>query len=598
MKFEKKIFADTSALPLEEQQIYKKLFPIFKSRVEERSGAEVYEGKASCCGVTVAFALDADMADESYDISDAADTIVIKGKNFNSLMFGLGQLLHKSRYSEEGMQLTEWRGYSRPDCSIRCMYFAIHFYNWYHTTTPEALARYFEDLMLWGYNGACGIFGRLNLNGWDDPNAEKSFALVEKLFSTAKELNLETTTIFANTDFKNRNTAVAADMSGIFCKTGQTVCPSTEEGYQYLYGIFEKIVARLSKIGIDNYIFFPYDEGGCSCEKCKPWGGNGYYRMSKRLFKDIKKYTPNAKAILATWHFNKGINDPRDFEFLDRAIREDKAKGDDWVDYVMLETREGMPPFVKEHGVPGGCEAVDFPEITMQKLEPWGAYGAVCNPIELKRIWNEIGGIMHGGFPYSEGKFDDLNKVIFAGFFWDKKRTAEENFKDYCGYEFREDIFEDLWDMCVLMEKNQFLTHWTSCKPAVMEDAVKARELAVKMDDALPESVKTRWQWRIFYIRALLDYERYAGAAAYDWSGLKTLTIYNRFAFWRQYMLGSRLAQRLQRELIDIYEMPMPYIPKDHFGHQLVRPNYAGITENIESRWETEDKKIKLIFNK
>jgi len=584
MKLYNSIYADVSALPVAAEPIYAKIFSIFKSRVEERSGASVSDKSGS---FTVRFDLDAAMADEAFDISDTDNGIVIKGKNFNSLVFGLGQLLHKSRYDEKGMYITDWRGYLAPECSFRTIYFAIHFYNWYLTTSPEALARYFEDLMLWGYNGACGIFAKLNLDNWEDPNVERTFALLEKLFSTAKELNLETTLILENTDFRKRNVKVAADLTHIWSKTGQPSCPSCEGGYEYILENNAKIVERMAKTGIDNYLFFPYDEGGCSCEKCAPWGGNGYYRYTKRMFNDLKKYTPNAKAILATWHFGKPLNDPRDFEWLDRAIREDKAKGDDWVSYLMLETREGMPAYIKEHGVPGGCKAIDFPELTMMKLEPWGGYGAVCAPVELKRIWDIFKDMMYGGIPYSEGKYDDLNKAVVSGFFWEKNREVMENFRDYCGYEFKEEIADDLYEMSVLLEKNQFRTHFTSKQPADMDEIVRARELAVKMDDSLPENVKTRWQWRIFYIRALLDYERYAGAAEKGWN-ISDLTISNRFLYWRRFMLGSRLAQKLMRELIDIYEMPVNFTTQTHFGHTLVRPLYVPIVENFESYWAEE----------
>jgi len=192
MKKTKLIFVDTSLLPVAAEDIYGKIFPIFKTRVEERSGASVKEGTGANGAVTVRYKLSPEMADESYEISDSDGAVVISGKNFNSLIFGTGQLLHKSRYDEEGMMVADWRGYSAPTSPFRIIYFAIHFYNWYHTTSPEELNRYFEDLMLWGYNGVCGIFAKINLTGWDDPNVEKSYELVEKLFRAAKALNMLT----------------------------------------------------------------------------------------------------------------------------------------------------------------------------------------------------------------------------------------------------------------------------------------------------------------------------------------------------------------------------------------------------------------------
>ena len=42
-----------------------------------------------------------------------------------------------------------------------------------------------------------------------------------------------------------------------------------------------QLFERLSDVGLDIVTFWPYDEGGCACEKCKPWGSNGY--LSSRV---------------------------------------------------------------------------------------------------------------------------------------------------------------------------------------------------------------------------------------------------------------------------------------------------------------------------
>jgi len=186
MKFVKSIMLDISSLPVEQEEKYAKLYPIFKTRIEERSGASVSDTDGE---ITVRFTSDEAMAEEAFDISDIDGGIEIKGKNFNSLMFGAGQLLHKSRYDEKGVALTDWRGYSAPDCSFRVIYFAVHFFNWYQNTSSENLNRYFEDLMLWGYNGVCAIASSINAEGPEDPVFINSAELVKKLFSSAKAIN-------------------------------------------------------------------------------------------------------------------------------------------------------------------------------------------------------------------------------------------------------------------------------------------------------------------------------------------------------------------------------------------------------------------------
>jgi len=327
---------------------------------------------------------------------------------------------------------------------------------------------------------------------------------------------------------------------------------------------------------LDYLLVFPYDAGGCTCEMCKPWGGNGYYRFAKKLCHDLKKTLfPNIGVILANWHFGMGNNDKRDYPWLDRAVREDRYLGCDWVDYMMLYTRDGLPDWVKENGVPGGCRGIDFPEITMRRLDPWGGYGAVCTPDTIEKIWATVSPVVDGGMPYSEGNFDDLNKALIAGLLWEKNRSVKEIFTDYCGYEFREEIADDLFKASNLMDKNQIKTHHTAKIPADMEEVTWVRETVVKLNDSLPESIRNSWRWRIFYIRGILDYERYAAAAKEGWTfeGLMGAT---RIGYWSRFMQDSKLAQKLLHELLEMYEMPKVYDPAVHLDHSYVRPLYTG----------------------
>ena len=569
------LFVDMTQLPLDTQPIYNKLFSILKTRVEERSGATVMPGSG---GFTLTFRLDPAMAEEAFEICDTANGVQISGCNFNALMFGMGQFLHKSTYTEHGMTVTHWRGYSAPECPVRFLYYAIHFYNWYQNTSPEDLERYCEDMMLWGYNGFCGLFGRISYDGWDDPRMDKAVALQKRLFRVAKGLNMKTAHLLQFIDFKTKRPEFEADTSGIFGKNGNPICPEKPGAYEYLREILCKEVQLLQEFDLDYLLYFPYDEGGCSCEKCAPWGGNGYYKLTKKIHKDIQARFPSLKAevILATWHFNLGNNDPRDFEWLDKAIWEDKNKGEDWVSYITLETRRGKPEFIAKHGVPGGVKGIDFPEITMHRLDPWGAFGA--NPLvtEVERIFGDVADVVHGGMTYTEGRFDDLNKAILAGIMWDKSRSSRENFDDYVGYEFRAAIADDLWEACRLIEENQLQTHHSVMLPADMDKVQRVLELGKKMDAQLPDHVKTGWRWRILYIRTVLDHARYTAAAANGWKLAEGLTLWrDRFDYWGKGMIGNQEAQTLLKELLEIYEMPMEYDAENQVLHFMLRPCHA-----------------------
>ena len=87
MKLQKKIFADLSELPIEKEEKYLKLFHIFKTRAEERSGVSVSDKDGD---FTVRFSLDGSMAEEAFDISDIENGLLIKGGSFTVAAFLAG----------------------------------------------------------------------------------------------------------------------------------------------------------------------------------------------------------------------------------------------------------------------------------------------------------------------------------------------------------------------------------------------------------------------------------------------------------------------------------------------------------------------------
>ena len=221
---------DLSALDTQQEPMYEKLFSLCKTRIEERCGARIVEEDAQ---FTLRFAEDPTMVDEAYTLSDTADGVEIRGLNFRSLVFGLGRFLHGSRYDDGGIRILKWRGYSAPDCPMRIVYFAMHFYNGYCAMPSEELVRLLEDLMLWGFNGICAIFGGSSCRGFDDPEYIRGGKLLRRVFNTAKAVGMTTTTFTGTLDFLVTNPAFAADKSGIFAKGGNNCfAPSSRRKQQ------------------------------------------------------------------------------------------------------------------------------------------------------------------------------------------------------------------------------------------------------------------------------------------------------------------------------------------------------------------------------
>lgn len=578
-KWYQQIALDVSALPMDEP-FFEKLAPIFRTRVEERSGARV----AETAEFTVSFALNRALAEEGFELRDTEGGVEISGADFNALVFGMGRFLHESRYNEEGMQPSEWRGVSVPKAKLRGIYFAMHFFNWYQRCEPEEIERYIEDLMLWGVNAVFVIYPRISLTGWDDPNAEKAFVVLRKIFTAAKKMNLKTGYQSSNQDFNPPRMDIAADKSLLACKAGNLICTSNEEGYQYLKSIIFRVLKECAAIGVDYMSFFSYDEGGCCCEKCWPWGCNGLYNYVKRMSREIREeMLPDIKIVMATWYFGRhgGNNDP-DWPGLYERIRQDEEAGDNWLDMIMLETRNDFEgwDYVLKHGKPSErITLITFPDIYMMGVHPWGGYGAVIAPKQMREEQMRFAHLTGGCYMYSEGIADDMNKALCTQLVWDPDVPTEKHIGDYCGYEFPGADIEKFQKMIDLIGINQTRTHIFCKEPADLDEIREARRIAEELNEQITPTMKNSWRWRITYIRAILDDIRYTNCAADGWPFQNYVRGSQQNFFWPPYLENDDEAQKLLLELVRIYKAFEVEDREKYYLHHAVRPPLRRIVE-------------------
>jgi hypothetical protein len=146
---------------------------------------------------------------------------------------------------------------------------------------------------------------------------------------------------------------------------------------------------------------------------------------------------------------------------------------------------------------------------------PWGGFGANPLPAHHQQLWNVGKNSLAGGFPYSEGIFEDLNKVLFAQFFWRKDAPATSIVNEYIAYEFSPKVVPLVGKAIEILEKNyprrgENLEKETGPVRFVMEHssgAAEAFKLVEQADKSLTPRERETWRWRIFYLRALIDSE-------------------------------------------------------------------------------------------
>lgn len=562
---------DSSALP--DEPIYAKLYPIISKRIHDRCATVCCpKGNAE---YTVHFRLDCTVPTEGFRISNLPDVtgIEIAGANFLALMYGVGQFLHKSNYCKDGILPTAWRGQSVPQCEKRMVFFAQHFYNWYQRCSAQEIREYIEDLTLWGINGVVSVFSCLNLTGWDDANLKEMKELFCKTLSAARELNLKIGIEYSNVDFMVPNKTVAADKKLLLSKTGNMICTSTEEGFAYYQDILARILDYTDVFGgLDFITIWPYDEGGCSCDKCWPWGGKGFYNMAHRISAYIKDRYPGIEILLATWYFGRTEVQKDEWSMLYQNLRADAAMGDNWVDYLLLETRDDYQAvyYPAEHGQPTThTRLLTFPEISMCGLTPWGGFGAICTPKLIMRQESPFAPHCCGGYLYTEGIFDDINKVIILGHYWNRCCSADEILTDYCNYEYKGIPAPEFIYLVELIEA----THLCTCidrRPCDLADCDAAWELAQKLDSAADVETRAYWKWRIVYIRAYLDKVRYHRCAELGWPLDKAVS--GGMHFWRKFLEQDEAAQEMLLELIRLYKAQEIDDPERYAYHWFLRP--------------------------
>ena len=212
-------------------------FAILKSRIEERGAARVVEVRSR---PKVILTLDAQLPVEAFRIDAVRSAVRVAGGSPSGLLYGVGKFLRTSGYDGE-FQPSGWRGTSKPHGLVRGMYFASHFHNWYVQASDAEIARYMEDIALWGVNVVKVIFPMINLQGWNDPEAGPAMDMVRKYAQAARALGIRFATGLNNCMFigapANIRAKRLADPTHRRGNSGNPICPSNPDGHAYLIDI-------------------------------------------------------------------------------------------------------------------------------------------------------------------------------------------------------------------------------------------------------------------------------------------------------------------------------------------------------------------------
>jgi len=492
--------------PDQPSAVVKNLGQVFTRQVERRCDAQVTTEITS--PLTVELAIAPGLGNEGYRITeDQAGTIRILGNDERGLLYGIGKFLRTSQYDGHGFTPGTWRGTSAPRCPMRIVYLATHFNNWYESAPVADVVAYIQDLGLWGYNTIDVGYPFSQFESFEDPASVIWLQRYREILAKTKLCGLRVSIgALPNGGFKNvRADLMATPVPGAIRGNNfaeSHYCASKPEARRIVLDNIGRLMDELKDVGLDGFVFWPYDEGGCGCDDCWPWGSRGFLDMSKTLRPVVLSRFPECDIILCTWCFENENDANPDGEWIGLAKAMEKDKS--WVDYIMADGHEDyFPQYLLEHGVPGDLSLLNFPEISMFGRGPWGGFGANPAPAHFQQLWDRIKHMAAGGMPYSEGIYEDMNKAIVAGFYWNPECKAEDTLREYIAFEFSPDVVEELITAIRILERTLYQS------PTMSADAVHAFEIIDRANAKLTDRARSSWRWRFVHLRALIDKEMY-----------------------------------------------------------------------------------------
>ena len=508
--------AQTLALRLEIPQtpLVEKTVALLRRELRERGQVDVTVQSTGTAGLVLG--ITPGIGTEGYRIESDHGACRITGNDERGLLYGVGKYLRGCRFGKGCVAHTEWRGTSVPKRSTRGIYFATHFGNYYHTAPLPDVIRYVEELALWGCNSLCVWFDMHHYTGIDDPAAQSMTDRLHAILQAANRVGMGASLLMlANEAYSTSPKELRAEPFPHHYHV--ELCPAKPEGLELILRWRRQMLERFADLTLDYIGIWPYDQGGCKCPDCSPWGGNGYVRVARELAKMVRSMFPASRIFVSAWEFGYWFGDA-EWELFYKEL----GTAPDWADAIMAEGHGDFPPYVLKHGKPGGLPLLNFPEISMSGMYPWGGFGANLQPKRLQKVWDTCKSMLAGGFPYSEGIFEDINKVVCLQLYWDADRPVLDTLREYASYEFSPESADALADAMFAAEAGMSHTLVEKWQEAIPETGLPATPIyrlgntagaastfaTVQAADAgMDTRARSTWRWRLFYLRCVLDAE-------------------------------------------------------------------------------------------
>lgn len=434
--------------------------------------------------------LPASLGDEGFEVDVRRDgPAIVAAREPGGIVYGAGELLRQARFSQGKVELLIGHIASAPEMPLRPIYFATHFGNWYCHASTDEIRSYIEDLALCGYNALVTWFDFHHYRDLAD-GAEHWDRLVE-LDRAAKEIGMKTGRIaIANESFAGQAAPefrAVGRLEGTGYETD--LCPSKAEARKIILEDRRTFLERIASTTTLNWLcLWPYDQGGCNCDQCAPWPAT-YMDLCKEITEMTADVLPGTETMVSAWWI--GAHRPGEDEaFFDRLQRRER-----WFRTIVAGTAETRRWLSLGREIPEEYGILLFPEISMFDALPWGSRGANPAPRKFAGEMAELDSYLSGAMPYSEGRYEDVNKVVWAQLLWNTGRDVLEVLRDYCRYYFGPDTAEDGARLFLDLEEGL----------KDLPSAASRYEAALRLEHRIEEWGRRGWRWQTIGSRAAID---------------------------------------------------------------------------------------------
>ena len=148
----------------------------------------------------------------------------------------------------------------------------------------DELTWYLEDVALWGYNYVKLCYPAIDMEDEFDPEIGIQLKRHCEIFKAAHSIGMKTSTgLSVNGVYKKHPPELHAALhNDPFIRrgdTGNVLCMAKPGAQELVDAVNETICEGYKDGGVDMFNIWPYDEGGCGCPECAPWGAKGLHQV-------------------------------------------------------------------------------------------------------------------------------------------------------------------------------------------------------------------------------------------------------------------------------------------------------------------------------